>query len=76
MSDYRIKEHPILPVPGEAVVPLTWKGQAYKARQGETIASALFANGIRIFGHAPELPKGGRASIAASRSSATARDAT
>jgi sarcosine oxidase, subunit alpha len=51
MSDYRIKEHPILPMPGEAVVPFTWKGQDYKARKGETIASALFANGIRIFGH-------------------------
>src|SRR5512136_2201682 len=51
MSDYRIKEHPTLPVPGEAVVPFTWKGQGYKARKGETIASALFANGIRIFGH-------------------------
>lgn len=51
MSDYRIKEHPILAIPGEAVVPFTWKGETLKARPGETIASALFANGVRIFGH-------------------------
>ena len=51
MSDYRIQEHPILAIPGEAVVPFTWKGEALKARPGETIASALFANGVRIFGH-------------------------
>ena len=51
MSDYRIREHPILAIPGEAVVPFTWKGEGLKAHPGETIASALFANGVRIFGH-------------------------
>jgi sarcosine oxidase, subunit alpha len=51
MPDYRIREHPILPVPGEAVVPFTWRGEALKARPGETIASALFASGVRVFGH-------------------------
>ncbi len=51
MSDYRIQEHPILAIPGGAVVPFTWKGEALKARPGETIASALFANGVRVFGH-------------------------
>ena len=51
MSDYRIKEHPILAIPGEAAVPFTWKGEGLKARPGETIASALFASGVRIFGH-------------------------
>ncbi len=34
MPDYRIREHPILPVPGEAVVPFTWRGETYKARPG------------------------------------------
>jgi len=29
----------------------TWQGRALSAREGETIASALFANGVRIFGH-------------------------
>jgi len=54
MSDYRIKEHPILAVPPEATVPFTWQGRELKARAGETIASALFANGIRVFGHHPK----------------------
>ncbi len=54
MSDHRILEHPILPPAGEASVPFTWQGQAMLARPGETIASALFANGIRTFGHHPK----------------------
>ena len=32
MSDYRIKEHPILAVPPEATVPFTWQGRELKAR--------------------------------------------
>jgi NADPH-dependent 2,4-dienoyl-CoA reductase/sulfur reductase-like enzyme/Fe-S-cluster-containing hydrogenase component 2 len=51
MSDFRIQSHPILPAPGAAETPFTWRGQAFKARKGETIASALFANGVRVFGH-------------------------
>jgi len=51
MSDYRIKEHPILAVPPEPSVPFTWQGRPLLAREGETIASALFANGVRVFGH-------------------------
>jgi sarcosine oxidase, subunit alpha len=51
MTDYRIQQHPILPIPPDAEVPFTWEGRALKARKGETIASALFANGIRTFGH-------------------------
>jgi thioredoxin reductase/Fe-S-cluster-containing hydrogenase component 2/bacterioferritin-associated ferredoxin len=51
MSDYRIKEHPILAVPPEPTVGFTWQGKPLKARAGETIASALFANGVRVFGH-------------------------
>ena len=31
-----------------------WNGQKFTAREGDTIASALFANGIRIFGHHPK----------------------
>ncbi|MFN2225017.1 MAG: 2Fe-2S iron-sulfur cluster-binding protein, partial [Anaerolineae bacterium] len=31
-----------------------WQGQKLTAREGETIASALFANGVRIFGHHPK----------------------
>ncbi len=51
MSDFRIQDHPILPAPGEPTVPFTWQGRAMKAREGEVIASALFANGVRVFGH-------------------------
>jgi sarcosine oxidase, subunit alpha len=54
VTDHRILEHPILAAPGPADVPFTWQGEALLARPGETIASALFANGIRTFGHHPK----------------------
>jgi sarcosine oxidase subunit alpha len=50
-NEYRIQEHPILPVDEREAVEFYWKGEKLLAREGETIASALFANGIRIFGH-------------------------
>ena len=51
MEDHRIRKHPILAVPERPGVDFYWQGQAMHAHKGETIASALFANGIRIFGH-------------------------
>ena len=54
MTDHRILEHPILPAPDAPSVAFTWQGQAFQARTGETIASALFANGVRTFGHHPK----------------------
>ncbi|BDU73530.1 FAD-dependent oxidoreductase [Mesoterricola silvestris] len=51
MSDYRIKEHPILPIPAEPTLAFTWQGRELRARAGETLSSALFSNGIRTFGH-------------------------
>ena len=51
MSSHRIIEHPILPIQDRPRVPFQWKGETFPARKGETIASALFANGVRIFGH-------------------------
>ena len=51
MAEFRVKEHPILPVPDYEPVEFTWRGQKFKSRPGETIASALFANGVRTFGH-------------------------
>ncbi|MBM4431782.1 MAG: FAD-dependent oxidoreductase, partial [Chloroflexi bacterium] len=54
MPDYRVREHPILPVEELPMFDFTWQGQPMVARQGETIASALFANGVRIFGHHPK----------------------
>jgi sarcosine oxidase subunit alpha len=50
-DEYRVQEHPILPVDEKEAIEFYWKGEKLLARGGETIASALFANGIRIFGH-------------------------
>ncbi len=51
MVDNRIKEHPILPVPERGSVPFFWNGNKLFAQEGEVISSALFAGGIKIFGH-------------------------
>jgi sarcosine oxidase subunit alpha len=51
---FRIDRHPILPIPSPAEIPFSWEGRMLTARQGETISSALFANGVRIFGHHPK----------------------
>ncbi|MBD3370064.1 FAD-dependent oxidoreductase [Candidatus Fermentibacteria bacterium] len=50
----RIERHPILePLSGEEV-DFTFNGRTLKGRRGEVVSSALFASGIRIFGHHPE----------------------
>lgn len=54
MEEYRIKDHPILPIPDRRSINFYWRDQKLNAYEGETIASALFANGIRIFGHHPK----------------------
>lgn len=54
MVEYRIAEHPILPITPRPPVAFYWQGQKLFAKQGETIASALFAHGVRIFGHHPK----------------------
>jgi NADPH-dependent 2,4-dienoyl-CoA reductase/sulfur reductase-like enzyme/bacterioferritin-associated ferredoxin len=51
MTDFRIKKHPILKINDSGTINFFWKGDLIKAKKGETISSALFANGIRIFGH-------------------------
>ncbi len=48
---HRIDRHPILPIPARSEISFAWRGRTFTAREGETIASALFANGVRIFGH-------------------------
>ncbi len=53
MSDNRIKQHPILPIVEKNEFVFYWNGKPLKAREGEVISSALFANDIRIFGHHP-----------------------
>ena len=52
MND-RIQSHPILPVEPREPVPFTWQDQSMEARAGETIAAALLAHGIHVFGHHP-----------------------
>ena len=51
MTDHRIKQHPILPIPEREEITFFWQGQPLQALAGDTIAAALFANGIRVFGH-------------------------
>ncbi len=51
MVMHRIERHPILPILSRIKVPFTWKGEALEAFEGETISAALFAAGIRVFGH-------------------------
>jgi NADPH-dependent 2,4-dienoyl-CoA reductase/sulfur reductase-like enzyme/ferredoxin len=48
---HRLGEHPILPIPERDDVPFFWRGQKLTAKAGETMSAALFANGVRIFGH-------------------------
>ena len=54
MSGFRISAHPILDVPKIEEFTFTFNGEALRARLGEVISSALFASGIRIFGHHPK----------------------
>jgi sarcosine oxidase subunit alpha len=51
MTDHRIRKHPILPVEEREEIEFFWQGESFKALKGDTIAAALFANGIHIFGH-------------------------
>ena len=54
MSEHRITEHPILPIPEFEEIEFYWQDKLLKAHKGETIAAALFANGIHVFGHHPK----------------------
>ncbi len=54
MKGKRFTEHPILPITDFKSVKFTFEGQELYAKQGEMISSALFANGIQIFGHHPK----------------------
>lgn len=54
MPENRIQHHPILPIPDRKRISFYWTGQEITAYEGETIASALIAHGIQIFGHHPK----------------------
>lgn len=51
MKNYRITEHPIITPDEREEVTFFWKGEEFIGLAGETIAAALFANGIRTFGY-------------------------
>lgn len=44
-------KHPILQVKQGDEIVFHWQGKTLSAKKGETISSALFAHGIRVFGH-------------------------
>ena len=50
MSDCRITEHPILTHIERKAITFFYKDTSLNAYEGEMISSALFANGIRVFG--------------------------
>ncbi|MDY6846625.1 MAG: (2Fe-2S)-binding protein, partial [Chloroflexota bacterium] len=54
MPQNRINSHPILEIPESKIIKFFWGKKPLQARKGETIASALIANGIDIFGHHPK----------------------
>lgn len=47
----RITEHPILDFAEKPVVSFTFEGQQLEGREGDTIASALHANGVMVLSH-------------------------
>jgi sarcosine oxidase subunit alpha len=50
---FRVRSHPILPIVERPEVVFTFNGREVRGFEGEVITSALFANGIQIFGHHP-----------------------
>ncbi len=60
MTDFRLKEHPVIRIPERQHVEFIFNGRRFTGIPGEAISSALFANGIRIFGshHRDGSPQG------------------
>ncbi|HZK26090.1 MAG: (2Fe-2S)-binding protein [Clostridiaceae bacterium] len=56
----RIKDHPILDFERNEKITFTYNGQSIEAYANESIAAALHASGIRVFGHGVKLhqPRG------------------
>ncbi|NNL77094.1 MAG: FAD-dependent oxidoreductase [Desulfobacterales bacterium] len=54
MPEWRIDKHPVLSIPETKKISFSWNGQKLEAIEGEVISSALFANGIHVFGHHPK----------------------
>ncbi len=47
----RITKHPILTIPQQKPIAFFWQDKLLTGNEGETISAALFANGIKVFGH-------------------------
>jgi len=47
----RITKHPILQFEEKPVITFTFEGRKLQGREGDTIASALHANGIKVLSH-------------------------
>ncbi len=60
MEDLRISEHPILTFPEPKEVIFTFEGEELKGYEGEPIASALHANGVKVLRRSPRFnrPRG------------------
>ena len=56
----RIKEHPILSFKHGRLINFTFDGKTYEGYEGEPIAAALHAAGVRVLGHSHNLgrPRG------------------
>lgn len=54
MSQNRIEKHPVLTISERKAIEFFWNNRPINAYAGETISSALIANGIDIFGHHPK----------------------
>ncbi len=52
-SDHRLKTHPIIPIEERERISFSFNGKRMNGIDGEPVTSALYANGIRIFGHHP-----------------------
>ncbi len=50
----RIEEHPILTFNRGNKISFIFDGQRMTGYEGETIAAALHANGVRVLAHSPE----------------------
>ncbi|MCP3899297.1 MAG: FAD-dependent oxidoreductase [Desulfobacteraceae bacterium] len=51
MTKNRIETHPVLPIQEQEEVCFYWNKEKFIAKKDEVISSALFANGVKIFGH-------------------------
>jgi len=51
MSKQRLTKHPVLAVSQGEMVTFSWNKKKLQGVKGEMLSSALFANGIKVFGH-------------------------